>query len=91
MDRQHRRQPPGGTAPSAGQTLDSRRIGALPLINGFLARLGLEESLTKHLPREDRRSRVPTATALLLLVRNLLISRESLYGPGEWATRHDNR
>jgi transposase len=28
---------------------------------------------------------------LLLLVRNLLISREPLYGVGEWAARHDTR
>lgn len=56
-----------------------------------LKRLRIEEFLRKHLPREDRRSRVPTATALLLLVRNLLVSREPLYGVGEWAARHDPR
>ena len=39
-------------------------------------------------PREDRRCRVPTATALLVLLKNLLISREPLYGVGEWAARH---
>jgi hypothetical protein len=27
-------------------------------------------------------------TALLVLVRNLLVSREPLYGVGEWAARH---
>src|SRR5205823_3801579 len=29
-----------------------------------------------------------TATALLVLLKNLLISREPLYGVGEWAARH---
>jgi transposase len=80
---------PGEMAHAQGRTLESRRVGALPVLDRFIKRLRLEEFLGKHLPREDRRSRVPTATALLLLVRNLLISREPLYGVGEWAARHD--
>jgi transposase len=63
----------------------------LPVVEGLLQRLRIEEFLRKHLPREDRRSKVPTATALLLLVRNLLIAREPLYGIGQWAARHDTR
>jgi transposase len=61
----------------------------LPILDRFLTRLRIEEFLRKHLPPEDRRFRVPTATALLLLGRNLLVSREPLYGIGEWAARHD--
>jgi transposase len=68
--------------------LTSCRVAALPILNRFLQRLRLDEFLRDHLPREDRRSRVPTATALLVLVRNLLVSREPLYGVGEWAARH---
>jgi transposase len=82
---------PGETAHAQGHTLRSRRVGALPILGQFLERLRIEQFLGKHLPREDRRSRVPTATALLLLLRNLLISREPLYGIGEWAARHDTR
>jgi transposase len=81
-------QPPGETARAAGRTLSSCRIAALPLLDGFLRRLRLEEFLRDHLPREDRRSRVPTATGLLVLLKNLLLSREPLYGVGEWAARH---
>src|SRR5207244_1053264 len=88
---QEERRWPGETAHAQGHTLDSRRIGALPLLHRFPSRLRIEDSLRKHLPREDRRSRVPSATALLLLVRNLLVSREPLYGVGEWAARHDPR
>jgi transposase len=80
---------PGEVAHAQGRTLESRRVGALPVLGHFIKRLRIEEFLRKHLPRDDRRSRVPTATALLLLVRNLLISREPLYGVGEWAARHD--
>jgi transposase len=60
----------------------------LPLLEGFLRRLRLEEFLRDYLPREDRRSRVPTATGLLVLLQNLLLSREPLYGVGQWAARY---
>jgi transposase len=70
-------------------TLNSRRIAALPIVGHFLSRLRLHEFLRDHLPHEDGRTRVPTATALLVLLRNLLISRQPLYGIGEWAARHD--
>ena len=78
----------GETARAAGRTLTSCRIAALPILDHFLRRLRLEEFLRDHLPREDRRARVPTATALLVLLKNLLSSREPLYGIGEWAARH---
>jgi transposase len=78
----------GGTARVAGGTLTSYRIAALPVLEGVLGRLRLEASLRDHLPHEDRRSRVSTATGLMILLKNLLISREPLYGIGEWAARH---
>jgi hypothetical protein len=68
--------------------LTSYRVAALPVLDRILQRLRLGEFPRDHLPREDRRSRVPTATALLILLRNLLISREPLYGIGEWAARY---
>jgi transposase len=78
----------GGTARAGGGTLTSCRVAALPVLEGMLKRLRLEAFLRDHLPREDGRSRVPTATGLMVLVKNLLISREPLYGIGEWAARH---
>jgi transposase len=80
---------PGEFAHAQGRTLNSRRLGALPILNGFLKRLRIEHFLSRHLPRDDRRSRVSTTAALLLLARNLLVSREPLYGIGEWAARYD--
>jgi transposase len=77
-----------GTARALGETLTSYRIAALPVLEGVLGRLRLEAFLRDHLPREDRRSRVSTATGLMILLKNLLISREPLYGIGEWAARH---
>jgi transposase len=80
---------PGADAHAAGHTLTSTRVAALPVLDRSLRRLRLDEFLRGRLPREDRRARVGTATALLLLLRNLLVSREPLYGVGEWAARHD--
>ncbi|MFQ5793126.1 MAG: IS1634 family transposase, partial [Acidobacteriota bacterium] len=37
----------------------------------------------------DRRRRLPPADALALLVRNLLLCREPLYGVGAWASRYE--
>jgi transposase len=79
---------PGEIAHAAGQTLTSWRVAALPILDHFLRRLRVREFLHEHSPREDRRCRVATATGLLVLVQNLLISREPLYGVGEWAARH---
>src|SRR5512132_3152682 len=79
---------PGEMAHAAGRTLTSWRVAALPILDHILRRLRLRDALRAHLPGEDRRSRVATATGLLVLVKNLLVSREPLYGVGEWAARH---
>jgi transposase len=79
---------PGETAQTDGRALTSWRVAALPILDHLLRRLRLRDFLHEHLPREDRRRRVATATGLLVLVQNLLISREPLYGVGEWAARH---
>jgi transposase len=79
---------PGRIARAAGRTLSSYSVAALPILDRLFDRLRLESILRDHLPREGRRSRIPTATGLRLLLKNLLISREPLYGLGEWAARH---
>lgn len=74
-------------ARAAGQTLTSHTVGALPILNSILQRLRLEEFLQQSLPPDDKRMRVPTAQGLLVLVRNVLVSREPIYGVQEWAAR----
>ncbi len=65
--------------------LVSQRLGALPLVNHFLDRVGLADLLERWLPAPDRRFRLHPATAIRLVVVNLLIGRAPLYGLGEWA------
>jgi transposase len=65
--------------------LVSHRLGALPVINHFLDRIGLDTALQRWLPEPDRRFKLTPATAIRLLVVNLLVGRAPLYGLGEWA------
>ena len=48
----------------------------------------LEEFLHSYLPRADRRCRIAPAIGVTLLLKNVLLCREPLYGVGEWAARY---
>jgi transposase len=75
----------GQTAQASSHTLRSFNVGALPIVNHLLERIRLEEFLQQHLASDGPRTRLPTCNGLLLLLRNLLFSREPIYGVGEWA------
>lgn len=82
---------PAKLAPKASGgelTLHSRTVGVLPIVNRLIDRCQLHRALNRFLPSEDARHRVGTATAILLLVRNILISREPIYGIGQWAAAY---
>jgi transposase len=76
---------PGERADAGGLELRSYRVGALPLVNRFLERMRLREILSEHLPADDPRMELSTVSALLVLVRNVLLSRQPVYGVAEWA------
>jgi hypothetical protein len=72
-----------------GLALDSRYVGAQPLVAPFLERLRVHAFLAEALGRPDARARlVPVETAVLLL-RNIVLSRHPLYGVPEWLRRFD--
>jgi hypothetical protein len=92
IDKSQRLRQPGGTGRPTKEhwrTLNLRRVAALLILQHFLSRLQLWEFLHDHLPHEDGRTRIPTASALFVLLRNLLISPELLYSVGEWAARYE--
>ena len=64
-------------------------LGAMPVINHFLDRLGVGELLERHVPHDDRRLRLAPATALGVVIRNLVTHREPVYALGEWAAPFD--
>jgi transposase len=80
---------PGEIARAGGRTLTSYRVAALPIINQVLERMRLDEFLRSYLPRADRRCRIAPSIGISLLLKNVLLAREPLYGIGEWAARFD--
>jgi hypothetical protein len=74
---------PGHRAKTNGKTLRSYQVGALPMIDRILRRMRLPEILRKSLPPDDPRVELPTYRGLLVLVCNLLVSREPIYGVGQ--------
>ena len=78
----------GHRAEAAGHDLHSYRVGLLPILNRILERLRRAEFFRAYLPPQDRRCRIDPATGLTVLLKNLPLSREPLYGVGAWAARH---
>src|SRR4051794_15779041 len=69
-----------------GSRLDVLEVGAAPLVRRFLDLLGLPGLLQRHLPQlPGPQPELPTATALCVLLTNLLLARQPLYGVSAWA------
>jgi transposase len=64
-------------------TLRTERLGPLPLVNHFLARLDLAAVLARHVPTDDRRVAMPYADGLGILLRSIVVEREPIYRQGE--------
>ncbi len=67
----------------------SRTLGGLPIVNHVLDRLGLPALLADAMPEDDARLKLAPAVAIRLVIANLVLGREPLYGLGEWAGRYD--
>ena len=72
-----------------GFALVSKALGGLPIINAVIGRLRLPELLTCALPAVDGRVKLAPAVLIRLVIANLVLGREPLYGLGEWAARFD--
>jgi transposase len=57
----------------------TERLGPLPVVNHFLARLDLEACLQRHVPRRDERTPIEPARALGVLLRSIVVEREPIY------------
>jgi transposase len=70
--------------------LDSRTIGALPVIERFFERLKLGRLLQQFLPERKlgRRPKLSIAKTLRVMLSNILISRLPLYAVSRWAAGH---
>ena len=71
----------------AGLRHESLEVGAAPVIRHFLEKLELPALFDRFLPRLRGRQRdVPTATVLCVLLSNLLLARQPLYGMAAWTS-----
>jgi transposase len=69
--------------------LRSEQLGALPIVNHFLKRIGLDEVLSAHVGGCDPRLRLDPAAVLGVVVRNLAVDHEPVYAIGEWAMGYE--
>jgi transposase len=59
------------------------RVGALPILNHCIERMGLEQELSLALKNSGY------ADALLALIKNIVVERNALYAVGEWIALYD--
>jgi transposase len=78
---------PANVAYTGPQTLVSYTIGALPILDRIIERAKLEEFL-KDFVVDDRRCSIAPTRGIVLLLKNFLVSRQPMYGVGEWARQH---
>jgi transposase len=79
------------STPGVGGSFGLRRelLGALPIIDHFVRRIGLDALLDTYVPTADARTKLAPSKSLSVLVRNLVVHREPVYAIGEWAGRYD--
>jgi transposase len=70
-------------------TVSHELVSGLPVVNAALERLGFEDLVEGYLPEPDPRCRLTSAKAIGVLVRNLALGRQPLYGLCAWAGGHD--
>lgn len=76
---------------SPSSKLTTRALGALPIVNHYLAAIGLPKLLQAHLPSSDKRLKLAPSLGIGLLLRNLMVARKPLYALGEWAAPFEPR
>jgi len=70
-------------------TLESESVGSLPVVNWFLARMGVFERLDRFVPHDDARLRLAPAAVIGVALRNIIVGHRPVYALGEWAAPID--
>lgn len=66
-------------------TLVSETVGALPIVNWFLSRMGVGERMDRFVPQDDARLRLAPAAVIGVVLRNIIVRHRPVYAIGEWA------
>ena len=77
-------------SPQGPFRLEAEMLGALPVIDHFLSRLGLARLLDEYVPSGDGRVRLTPTKSIGVVVRNLTLSHQPLYSMNEWAIQFDH-
>jgi len=78
----------GVRASAPGIEVKTFWVDSLPIINDILGRSRLRDFLDDYLRKPSRAPTVPYPEMILTLVRNILLSREPMYGVGDWAKKY---
>ncbi|MDA8268033.1 MAG: IS1634 family transposase [Actinomycetota bacterium] len=70
-------------------TLNSESIGAVPIVNWFLDRMGVFERLERFVPHDDARLRLAPAAVIGVVLRNIIVRHRPVYAIAEWAQPFD--
>jgi transposase len=65
--------------------LHSQTLGALPVVNWFLSRSGIEGIVDRFVPADDARLRLSPGAVIGVVVRNIMVSHRPVYALAEWA------
>ena len=86
----------GAAVPSRGMWVDpdrveirGQRLAGLPVINAVLDRLGFIDLVASYLAEPDPRCLLPADRVIGVLVANLALGRQPLYGLKDWAQGFD--
>jgi hypothetical protein len=69
--------------------LESVTIGALPIVNWFIERMGMDGHLEHAVPHDDPRRQLAPASVIGVVVRNIVVDHQPVYALGEWAEPFD--
>jgi transposase len=75
--------------PADGLELESETLGALPIVNAYLDRMGIGQVLDRFLPHHDARLRLAPAAVIGVVLRNIIVGHRPVYALGEWAEPFD--
>ena len=64
----------------------TEKVSALPVINSYLERLDVSGILSGRI---ESSSHVPTDSCLMVLLRNIILEREPVYGIAEWTGQYN--
>lgn len=67
--------------------LKSETLDAIPIINHFIKRLNLEDILEQYITYNNMHNSVSPVQSIGILLRNIILGREPVYGLKEWTSR----